>query len=70
MLHKIATYVPAALIYSTPFSKVWSAYCASFQHSPVCVDRGDDIGLVVYGYSEITGNIDGELYEKWSEREK
>jgi hypothetical protein len=34
------------------------------------VDRGDDIGLVVYGYNEITGNISGELYEKWSEREK
>ena len=69
-LQSIVARIPTMLIYSTPFAKVWSSYCASFQHSLVCVDRSKDIGLIVYSYNEITQNISGESYEKWSEREK
>ena len=69
-LHNIVSYIPATLVYSTPFPDVWRAYCNSFSHSLVCIDRSEDIGLVVYSYNEVTGNISGESYEKWSEREK
>ena len=69
-LQNIVAHIPATLIYSTPFAEVWRSYCSSFQHSLVCVDRTEDVGLVVYSYNEITGNISGESYEKWSEREK
>ena len=47
-LQSIAACIPAKLIYSTPFANVWSSYCASFQHSLVCVDRSENIGLIVY----------------------
>jgi len=69
-LHNIVGYIPAALVYSTPFADVWRTYCNSFRHSLVCVDRSVDVGLIVYSYNEITGNISGESYERWSEREK
>ena len=36
----------------------------------MCIDRTVYVGLVVYGYNEITGNISGQCYELWSEREK
>ena len=69
-LHNIVAHIPASFVYSTPFANVWISYCNSFHHSLVCIDRTEDIGLVVYSYNEITGNISGETYEKWSEREK
>ena len=69
-LQNIVVHIPATLVYSTPFANVWRSYCSSFRHSLVCIDRSEDVGLVVYSYNEITGNISGESYEKWSEREK
>ena len=62
--------VPKTLVYSTPYAATWKAYCDTFLHSLVCIDRTEDIGVVVYSYNEITGNISGQLLEKWSEREK
>ena len=48
ILHNIVKYTPASLIYSTLFSKVWPSYCDTFHHSFVCIDRIEDVGLVVY----------------------
>ena len=45
-------------------------YCDIFLHSLVCIDRYEDIGIIVYSCNELTGNISGQAYEKWSEREK
>ena len=41
-LQSIVARIPTMLIYSTPFAKVWSSYCASFQHLLVCVDQSKD----------------------------
>ena len=38
--------------------------------SLVCIDRSEDIGVIVNSYNEITKNVSGQVLEKWSEREK
>ena len=70
VLQSIVRYVPKSLVYSTPYTATWKAYCSTFVHSLVCIDRTQDIAVVVYSYNEITNNISGQYYEKWSEREK
>ena len=70
VLTGITRYVPNYLVYSTPYAAVWKTYCDTFIHSLVCIDRFVDIGVVVYSYNEITGNISGQIIERWSEREK
>ena len=70
VLTSITRYVPKYLVYSTPYAAVWKTYCDTFIHSLVCIDRFVDIGIVVYSYNEITGNISGQVIERWSEREK
>ena len=70
VLANITRYVPCYLVYSTPYAAVWKTYCDTFIHSLICIDRFVDIGIVVYSYNEITGNISGQIIERWSEREK
>ena len=70
VLRKIVQYVPTSLVYSTSYSSTWKAYCDHLKHSLVCIDRSEDIGVIVYSYNEITRNISGQLLERWSEREK
>ena len=55
---------------STSYASTWRAYCDFFKHSLVCIDRSEDVGVIVYSYNEITKNISGQLLERWSEREK
>ena len=69
-LSSIVKHIPSNHVYSTPFAEVWRVYCNTFVHSLVCIDRTEDVGLLVYSYNEITGKISGESYENWSEREK
>ena len=68
-LHQIVEYIPKELVYSTPFCDTWKAYCDSFKHSLVCVDRANDIGLVVYSFNEFTKKIIVHVYEKRAEKE-
>lgn len=68
-LTRITKYVPATLVYSTPFARTWQAYCNTMLHSLVVVDRTRDFGLLVYSYNENTKNISGQFVEKWSEKE-
>ena len=70
ILQKIVQYVPPSLVYSTSYASTWKAYCEHFKHSLVCIDRTEDIGIIVYSFNEITRNISGQLLERWSEREK
>ncbi len=70
VLNCIVEYVPIKLVYSTPFKATWDAYCSSMQHSLVCIDRKENLGLIVNTYNELTSNISGHLHEKWSEKEK
>ena len=67
VLQSITRYVPKSLLYSTPYAATWKAYCNRFMHSLVCIDRTTDIGIIVYSYNEITGNISGQVYERRSE---
>ena len=69
-LSSIVKHIPSNHVYSTPFAEVWRVYCNTFVHSLVCIDRTENVGLLVYSYNEITGKISGESYENWSEREK
>ena len=69
VLFKIVEYIPKELVFSTPYSAVWKSYCESFKHSLVCIDRYQNIGLVVYSYNELTENISGFYHENWSEKE-
>ena len=66
VLRKIVQYVPTSLVFSTSYASTWKAYCSTFKHSLVCVDRSQDIGVIVYSYNEITGNISGQVLERWS----
>ena len=70
VLNRIVQYVPCELVFSTPFRSTWNAYCSTMQHSLVCIDRKEDLGLIVNTYNEVTSNISGHLHEKWSEKEK
>ena len=70
VLFKIVEYIPKELVFSTPYSAVWKSYCESFKHSLVCIDRYQNIGVVVYSYNELTENISGFYHENWSEKEK
>ena len=70
VLQSVIKYVPKSIVYSTPYAAIWKEYCAIFKHSLVCVDRREDIGVVVYSCNQITGNVSGQLVERWSEREK
>ena len=69
-LSRIVEYIPSEMVFSTPFKAVWRAYCDTFKHSLVCIDRSSNIGIVVYSCNELTGNISGQLYENWSDKEK
>ena len=70
VLQGIVQYIPKTLVFSTSYASTWKAYCDIFKHSLVCVDRNEDVGVIVYSYNEITRNISGQLLERWSEREK
>ena len=69
-LLRIINYVDKNLVYSTPYEKTWTAYCNSFLHSLVVVDRKRDVALLVYSYNELTKNISGQTIHDWSKREK
>ena len=69
ILQNIVQYVPPSLVYSTSYASTWKAYCEHFKQSLVCIDRTEDIGIIVYSFNEITRNISGQLLERWSERE-
>ena len=70
VLQNIVQYIPQSLVYSTSYAATWKAYCEHFKHSLVCIDRSEDIAVIVYSYNEITKNISGQYLERWSEREK
>ena len=70
VLERIVTYIPKDMVYSTSYTATWKTYCDSFKHSLVCVDRSKDIAIIVYSYNETTGNISGQVVEKWLKDEK
>ena len=70
IVEKITEYIPKKLVYSTAYKKIWESYCNSFKHSLVCIDRSQDIGIIVYSYNEITQNISGQVIENWNQKEK
>ena len=63
-------YIPKFIVYSTSYADTWKAYCNTFKHSLVCIDRSKNIGIFVYSYNQTTGNISGEVVEEWTEKEK
>ena len=67
-LRRTVQYVDASLVYTTPYTCVWNAYCDSLLHSLVVVDRTQNVALIVYSYNELTQNISGQYISKWSEK--
>lgn len=70
VLERIVKYIPKEIVYSTSYADTWKAYCNTFKHSLVCIDRSKDIGICVYSYNQETGNIGGHVVENWHEKEK
>ena len=66
----VTEYVPATIVYSTPFVGTWKAYCDAMLHSLAVIDRTRDVGLIVYTYNEMTRNISGQFVEHWSDKEQ
>ena len=69
VLEKIVKYIAKDIVYSTSYSDTWKSYCDTFKHSLVCIDRTKNIGIIVYSYNQITGNISGQVIEEWAEKE-
>ena len=70
VLEQIFKYIPKEMVYSTSYADTWKAYCNTFKHSLVCIDRSRDIGICVYTYNQETGNVSGNVIEHWKEKEK
>jgi len=70
VLEKIVKYIPKEIVYSTSYIDTWKSYCDTFKHSLVCIDRTKNIGIIVYSYNQITGNISGQVVEEWTKKEK
>lgn len=68
-LSRITEYIPASLVYSTPYADTWKAYCDAMSHSLIVIDRTNDTALLVYSYNDVTKDISGQFVEKWSEKE-
>lgn len=68
-LTRIVQYVSPRLVYSTPYSCVWKAYCDAMLHSLVVIDITHNTALLVYSYNELTHNISGQCISNWQERE-
>lgn len=68
----IAESVPKEAVYATPYHDTWRAYCETFHHSLVVVDKISEKGrgIIVYSVNEVTGKVSGKLFKYWSEREK
>ena len=69
VLHQITKFVPPSLVYSTPYSATWFAYCDTFVHSLVLVEKGEeeeDRALIVHSYNEVTQKISGVEIENWN----
>ena len=67
VLHQITHFVPTFLVYSTPFSATWRAYCDTFVHSLVVVERGPEKerALLVHTYNDVTKKVSGWEIENW-----
>ena len=68
-MNQITKFVPPSLVYSTPYSATWFAYCDTFVHSLVLVEKGEeeeDRALIVHSYNEVTQKISGVEIENWN----
>ena len=66
VLEKVTKIIPKSLIYSTPFTEIWKTYCSALTHSLICVDKANDIALLVYSVNEYTRKISGHSIKNWS----
>lgn len=80
-LDDIRSNIPNDLVYSTPYSATWKAFCEIMVHTLVVVERKsvrDEDGkvqnqnqaVIVYSYNEVTGNISGQVISNWDARSK
>jgi hypothetical protein len=69
-IRSVAGSVPNEIVFSTPYHLAWKAYCETFSHSLVIVDKVSphQRGLVVYSVNEVTGKVSGKLVEFWDKR--
>ena len=71
-LQSVVASVPRELVFSTPIHLAWKAYCESFSHSLVVIDKvsPNQRGLVVYSVNEVTKKVSGKQIEEWENKEK
>jgi hypothetical protein len=70
VLQSLVRYIPKSIVFTTSYAATWQTYCNTFRHSLVCVDRSNDVGIIVYSYNEETCIVSGQLINSWNEREK
>ncbi len=64
---KAVQIVPARLIYSCPHAKMVQNWVDNIKHTLVVYDTQADIGLVCYGYNEVTSCLSAHIVQKnWS----
>lgn len=68
-VNRLTEYFPAHLVFATPYSATWKAYCEILKHSLVVIDRTADIGLLVYSLNEYTRKLSGHVFNNWSKDE-
>lgn len=64
-LGKLIGYIPETAVYSTSHVDTWKAYCDTFCHSLIVVDKKQNRAILVYSYNEITKNISGIHVHNW-----
>ena len=69
IVNRLTEYIPAVLVFATPYSATWKAYCEILKHSLVVIDRTANIGLLVYSLNEYTRKLSGHVFNNWSKDE-
>ena len=68
----VAKLFPNDLVYATPYNLTWQAYCETFVHSLVVIDKIVEKGsaIIVHSVNEVTGKISGKKVQNWRQCEQ
>ena len=69
IVRRLTEYIPYDLVFATPYTATWKAYCEILKHSLVVIDRTADIGLLVYSMNEHTKKLSGHVFNNWTKDE-
>ena len=66
LVHGVVAHVPAHLVYTTPHSAMWRAYCDGLRHTLVAVNVDTDSAIFALHVNEVTNTISGYQINAWS----